>query len=94
MTNYFKYKNETFWFDENIKLQIDKAMEDYAKAMKSLKALENLGIEIPRDSRTQLRFKLSKGWPSDEERQIIHYTNYRMSEIDVELGIHNCISRF
>lgn len=94
MNKYFDYKGKTYWFDENIKFRIDQAMKDYAKAMKSLKSLENLGIEIPKDYREQIRFHLSKSFPSRDEYEIIKYIERRMSEIEVELGIHNIIFKY
>lgn len=94
MANYFKYNGETFWFDETTKSRIDKAMEDYSKAMKSLKSLEDLGMELPRDYRRQLRFHLIGYMPSKNSREIIYYINLRMSEIEKELGIHDYVSKY
>ena len=94
MNKYFDYNGRTYWFDENIKFRIDQAMKDYAKAMKSLKSLENLGIEIPKDYREQIRFHLSKSFPSRDEYEIIKYVDRRMSEIEVDLGIHNSIFKY
>lgn len=94
MNNYFNYNGRTYRFDENIKFRIDQAMKDYAKAMKSLKSLENLGIEIPKDYRVQIRFHLSKSFPSHDEYEIIRYIDLRMSEIEVNLGIHNSIFKY
>jgi hypothetical protein len=94
MNNYFDYNGKTYFFDENIKFRIDKAMDDYKKSMKSLKALENLGIKMPRDSREQIRFHLTKSFPSRDEYEIIRYIERRMSEIEVDLGIHNSIFKY
>jgi hypothetical protein len=94
MTNYFNYNGKTYGFDENIKFRIDKAMDDYKKSMKSLKALENLGIKMPRDSREQIRFHLTKSMPSRDEYEIIRYIERRMSEIEVDLGIHNSVFKY
>ena len=88
---YFSYNGTTYWFDEKIKCRIEKALEEYKRALEALKSLEDLGIQLPNDSRDHLRLKLAGRYSSYEQKDIYCYITNRMREIERELKIHDML---
>lgn len=88
---YFAYEGSTYFFAESIKCRIEKALKEYKKALEALKSLEDLGIQLPNDSREHLKLKLAGRYSSNEQRDICCYITNRMREIERELGIHDML---